>query len=322
MSKKKTPIKIIGERDISLNLANKSHQEKIVKIGKALSVPARIQILNILRYKPLSLQEISSILDIPISSIASHIKYLEDAKLVVTESQPGVRGSMRVCITSLQTFHLDASAPLSQEIAKPITVDMPVGSYYKCKVEPTCGLAGIQGPLDSYDSPLSFYSPKRMEAQLLWFHKGYIEYRFPNLSNSLLDLHEISFTMELCSEAPGYSEEWPSDISISINNQYIGTYRSPGDFGSRRGKLTPESWEIGKTQYGLLKTFSVRKDGSFIDGIRTEINTAIKDLDIQSSPYISLLIEIKSDAECIGGINLFGEKYGDYPQGITMSIIY
>ena len=33
--KPKTPIKIIGERDIELHLSNENHHEQIVKIGKA-----------------------------------------------------------------------------------------------------------------------------------------------------------------------------------------------------------------------------------------------------------------------------------------------
>ena len=33
--KPKTPIKIIGERDIELHLSNENHHEQIVKIGRA-----------------------------------------------------------------------------------------------------------------------------------------------------------------------------------------------------------------------------------------------------------------------------------------------
>ena len=33
-------------------------------------------------------------------------------------------------------------------------------------------------------------------------------------------------------------------------------------------------------------------------------------------------IEIKEDAKNIGGINIFGEKYGDHPQGIVMNLTY
>jgi len=40
------------------------------------------------------------------------------------------------------------------------------------------------------------------------------------------------------------------------------------------------------------------------------------------NPYISFRIEIKPDAEYIGGINIFGEKFGDFKQGIIMRIMY
>ena len=62
-----------------------------------------------LKTTPRSLQEIASILNIPLSSAALHIKTLEAAQLVITESQPGFHGSMRVCLCSMQSFHLDTS---------------------------------------------------------------------------------------------------------------------------------------------------------------------------------------------------------------------
>lgn len=322
MAKTKEPVKFIGERDIALNLSNPAHHNQIIKIGKALSSPTRLNILNLLKTTTLSIQEIASILSLPVSSTAAHIKCLEDANLVVTETQPGNHGSMRVCICSLQSLSLktfDAELDLKDNT---IVVDMPIGNYFQCQVEPTCGLADESGAIDSYDSPKSFYSPYRMKAQLLWFQQGFIEYRFQNLTNPLLTLQEISFCMELCSEAPGFLEDWPSDITIFINGFEVATYCSPGDFGARRGHLTPPAWPNGRTQYGLLKTFSVREDGGYID--RTLVNPSLRlsELKLEESPYISLAIAIKKDARHIGGINLFGEKYGDYPQGIVMSLIY
>lgn len=320
--KKRIPIKIIGERNIELHLGNAAHYDQITKIGKALSSTIRLNILNLLKNTPLSILDISSILSIPVSSTALHIKQLEEAKLIVTESQPGLHGSMRVCICSMQTFLLetfDAEADLADQT---ITIDMPVGNYYQCEVQPTCGLADENGIIDCYDSIRAFYSPARMNAQLLWFQQGFIEYRFPNLSNPLLQLHEINFCMEICSEAPGYLEDWPSDITISINCLEVATYCSPGDFGFRRGKLTPDSWPNGRTQYGILKTFSVREDGAYLDGCMVNTIVTLSDLKIDRSPFISLLIEVKKDARHIGGVNLFGKQYGDYPQGIVMNLIY
>ena len=128
--------------------------------------------------------------------------------------------------------------------------------------------------------------------------------------------------MELCSEAPGFLENWPSDITVSVNDLEIGVYHCPGDFGARRGKLTPPAWPNGNTQHGILKTFSVRNNGVYLDGNLIRQNVALKDLSIAEKPYISLRIEVKEDAVHMGGVNIFGEKYGDYPQGIIMSLTY
>ncbi len=128
--------------------------------------------------------------------------------------------------------------------------------------------------------------------------------------------------MEICSEAPGFLENWPSDITVSINDVEVGTFHSPGDFGSRRGRLTPPVWPNGNTQYGLLKTFSVREHGSFLDGKPENPLIELTDLELEKKPFISLKIAVKEDAANIGGINIFGEKYGDFPQGIVMNLTY
>lgn len=322
MPNPKKAVKITGERDINLHLANLEQHERIAKICKALSSPIRLKILNILKSTVMSIQEIAETLDSPISSTALNIKTLEEAGLVITESQPGVHGSMRVCTCSMHSFYLQTFDTTIDSIDNTLAMDMPIGNYYQWDIQPTCGLADENGIIDAYDNTKSFYSPFRSKAQLIWFHKGYIEYRFPNISNPLLNLHEISFGMEICSEAPGYLEEWPSDITVSINDVEVSTYRSPGDYGARRGKLTPPAWTNGRTQYGVLKQFSVREGGGYIDGELVNRSISLAGLDIQGKPYISLKIEIKETAKHIGGINIFGEKYGDYPQGIVMNLIY
>ena len=199
---------------------------------------------------------------------------------------------------------------------------MPIGNYTDCQVNPTCGLADEHGMIDVCDTNITFYSPKRTNAQLIWFCSGYIEYRFPNLYNPLIPLKELSFCMEMCSEAPGFLENWPSDITVSINGLEVGVYHCPGDFGARRGKLTPPIWPNGNTQYGMLKTFAVRNNGAYIDGLLIKQTVTLEDLNIEKNPYITLRIEVKEDANHVGGINLFGEKYGDYPQGIIMNLTY
>ncbi len=323
MSKReKHNIRISQHRDITLHLGNPEHADRITKIGKALSSPIRLQILDVLKSTPLSLQEIAEFLNIPLSSTALHIQKLEEAGLIITENQPGTRGSMRVCVCCFSTFFLTMFNADVDSIDKTVSIEMPIGNYFDCDIFPVCGIADENGAIGAYDSVNTFFSPQRTQAQLIWFSKGYLEYRFPNLINPLLNLEEISFSMELCSEAAGFLENWPSDITVSINGIEIATYLSPGDFGARRGKLTPEIWANGSTQYGLLKIFSVKKDGCYLDGRLQTSNTTLKDLKISEKPYISLKIQVKDDAKHMGGLNIFGKKFGDYPQGIIMNITY
>ena len=315
-------IRISQDRNISLYLGDPAHHDWITRIGKALSSPVRLKILNILKNTPRSLKEIAALLELPLSSTSLHIKALEEARLVITENQSGVHGSMRVCICSFTSFRLTAFNEEVDSSNKTVSIEMPIGNYFNCEVAPTCGIADEKGVIGAFDSVVTFYSPRRIRAQLIWFTKGFIEYRFPNLINPLLDLKEISFSAEMCSEAPGFLEDWPSDITISINNRETVTWRCPGDFGARRGKLTPAGWSNGSSQYGLLKTFSVKKEGSYLDEQLRNTDITINDLDLAASHFISLKIEVKEDAKYAGGVNIFGRKYGDYPQGIIMRVTY
>jgi predicted transcriptional regulator len=322
MSNARIKPKMIGEKNIEFNLASPIHKERIAAVGKALSSPTRIDILNLTKTKPLSMQEIAHLLNLPLSSTSMHIRCLEDAGLITTENQPGIRGSMRVSMCGFLSVHIDAYDTDIDAKDNTLLIDMPVGNYSSFDVKPTCGLACVDGVIDIYDSPVSFYSPERQHAQLIWFNQGFLEYRFPNKINPHLAVRELSFSLEICSEAPGYYEDWPSDITFLINGHEIGTYTCPGDFGIRRGKLTPDSWPMGRTQYGLLTTISLKPDGGYINEQLVNTQVSLDSVQLRDAIYISFEIRLKKDAPNQGGINIFGEKYGDYPQGICMRIVY
>lgn len=259
MSKPKRTIKIIGERDIELNLSNPAHHERIASIGKALSSPIRLQILALLKDCAMSVQEIAHILNIPVSSTAVHIRCLEDAQLIITEVQPGNHGSMRVCICSMQTFTLSTVNPELSAVDNSVSIEMPIGHYFQCKIEPTCGLADENGAIDMYDSPSSFYSPNRTKAQLLWFRQGYVEYRFQNLINPMRHLSELSFSVEICSEAPGYLNDWPSDITVTVNGIELTTFAHLVISGTGAASSHPPSGQMEELSTGFSRPFPSRK---------------------------------------------------------------
>ena len=125
--------------------------------------------------------------------------------------------------------------------------------------------------------------------------------------------------MEVCSEAPNYQNDWPSDITLWINDIECGTWTSPGDFGGRRGKLNPAFWSDGSTQFGMLKTWRITDKGIFIDGNLVQEGN-INDLNLSNNNYISVRIGIKEDSKHVGGMNLFGNQFGDYSQNIIMRL--
>jgi len=201
-----------------------------------------------------------------------------------------------------------------------IEVAMPLGLYTSCEVSAPCGLCSTKGVIGLLDVPETFLDPERMTTGLIWFTRGYIEYQFPNNAKLAQNAVEsMEFSLELSSEVPGTSADWPSDITLSVNGIEIGTWMSPGDFGDKRGVYTPHWWKLKGSQYGKLKSWRVTQDGSFVDGVKIS-PVSLADLDLGNHRSIRLRIAVKPDAEHPGGINIFGRGFGNYDQDIVMRL--
>ena len=305
------------EKKLNLTLGDK---KKVLEISKALSNPARLDILEFLFYESLSVDEISKKLNAPLTSVCSNIAVLENSGLIRSRLQSGKHGTMKLCSIVYENINLYLLSSLKESEKNQDIIDIPVGSYFSFNIKPTCGLVSYDGFIGKDDDPQTFLSRDRFKAQLLWFQQGYIEYLIPYKREK--KIKELSFSLEICSEAPNYRNVWPSDITFVVNNIEIGTYKSPGDFGGRKGKLTPSWWPINSTQFGLLKTFVINESGSFVDFVSlSDVNIDRVSKNINEG-YISLKIMIKEDSKNIGGINIFGENFGDYPQSIKAKITY
>jgi predicted transcriptional regulator len=210
-----------------------------------------------------------------------------------------------------------------ERLQEELTTDvaMPLGAYTDARAVPTCGLVSPNGIIGHLDDPATFFEPERLNAQLIWFHKGYVEYRFPNRLPPNVSLDAVELSFEACSEAPLHHADWPSDISVWINGVEIGTWTSPADFGGNRGVLTPEWWDGDNSQYGLLKVWKVTPNGSFVDGVRVS-DVSIDALKLGVGGTLTARIGIKEDAANVGGINLFGSRFGNYPQDLLLRYRY
>lgn len=303
-----------------LILDDTTPNQQLERVFKALDSLNRIRILRYLSDKIASVSEIAVALDIPTSTAALHVETLEEAGLIRTEMAPASRGLQKVCMRMHDKIILDLpvhEAPREQGVE----ISMPIGAYTDCQITPTCGLLSETGIIGLLDDPASFYEPAHVAAQLLWFHQGYVEYRFPNRIPGGVKAESLRLSMEICSEAPLYNLDWPSDITVWINGVEIGTWTSPADFGGEQGRLTPEWWTPRNTQYGLLKYWHVNERETEVDGMRIS-GVTIQDLRLKEASFIAVRIGIKADAEHIGGLNLFGNRFGNYPQDLVLRVGY
>lgn len=294
--------------------------DELCAVSNALASPTRIQILRLLYYNSYNVKEIASALNIPTSSAALHVRLLEEANLIQTKQLPGRRGSMKICSRKNDYINIRLSGedPGTKQVS---TVSMPVGAFTDCSVSPSCGLVNASAPIGYEDRPCDFYLPERMNAQLLWSASGYVEYRFPFPISYAVQPKMLRLSLEICSEAPNFKEDWRSDITFWINSLECGMWSSPGDFGSRRGRLNPPWWDNGATQYGKLIAVEVTEFGTFINSEKVS-EVTINDLLLDHMNPITVRIGNKEDAEYIGGFNIFGSKFGDYEQDILLSFVY
>jgi predicted transcriptional regulator len=306
---------ITGNKQVHLDI--NTDIERIHTIAHALSSELRLEIIHILVNRSMNVNELAQALDVPLSTISMNLAVLEKVGLIGSESQAGVRGTMKLCIrlTDLMTVNL-----VAQE-QRPHYVDqmtMPIGCFSEAgDIKPTCGLADHDGFIGVQDNPLAFYLPGRFGAQLIWMRQGYLEYRFPTMPMKGILLEAVEISFEACSEAINYRPEWPSDISLFINGVRVGSWLSAGDFGGRRGLLNPDWWSDSSTQFGHLVTWRIDNEGSFIDHMRAS-DVKLEQLGIQSGDHFTMRLGVEPTAPHVGGMNLFGRSFGDYQQDIVI----
>ena len=292
-----------------------------MKVLKGLASPVRAGILKLLHERGrLNVNDISRLLALPQSTVATNVQVLEKAGLVTTETVNARKGQQKICSARYSEILVSFDSQARKRDDNLVEVSMPLGLFTNAEVTAPCGLCSTTGILGLLDVPDSFLDPSRVQAALAWFGRGYVEYKFPNnakLLNSGVD--SVEFSMELSSEVPGTNLDWPSDITLWVNDIQAGTWTSPGDFGDKRGVYTPGWWKLKGSQYGKLKTWRIGEAGTFIDGVRIS-DVTIDDIDLPRHHSIRMRIGIDDRAEHPGGVNIFGKGFGNYDQDIVMRL--
>ena len=290
-------------------------QDDCLPVFKALACQTRLDIIRLVAEHPRNQRELAERLHISPAIVSGHVRQLEEAGILTVDKEAG-KGNQCTCYIAETDLAVRLSGPAESRSVK---YTLPVGLYNKHKVTPSCGLISDRQFIGLMDDPLAFLDSDRTGAEMLWFQKGYVEYVVPNTA-SHRTVEKLTVSLELGSEHPGYRNDWPSEITFTVNHVKVGSWISPGNFGDRRGKFSPSWWPIGFSQYGLLKTLIIDDTGSYMDSERIS-DVSIGDLNLKGSQFY-VRISVEENADPSGGLTIYGKGYGDYDQDIIVTTYY
>lgn len=297
--------------------ANTNH--KWLPLYEALASDVRLNILELLAERESNIKDLAASLQLSPAIVTMHIRKLEQAELIGTRRVRRNRGTHKLCY--LLEHHISIDIPARDETLLIREQSIPVGHYTAFEVHPTCGLATREKLIGLYDDPRYFLDPERVNAAILWFGSGFVEYKTPNYLLPGESAKYVEISLEIASEAPGVQDIWPSDIRFYFNSVPLGTWTSPGDFGrEKRGKYTPDWWSSHVNQYGLWKTIRIDADGTYMDGKRLS-DTTLADVKLEEK-FWTLRFAVEPDAQHVGGLTLYGSGFGNTNKDIQLSVAY
>lgn len=294
--------------------------ENNLPVFQAMASKTRLQIISILKNKELSIKDLSQILDLSSGITTRHIQMLEQAGIIESYTQPGKRGLLKLCRLKINEMQVIFNNDYETEKNDFTEIKVPIGSYSNFDIMPPCGLSGEKSLIGKIDDPRYFSVIERKDINHLWFTSGFLEYPIPIYDINTDRIQEILISLELSSEYPGYNNSFQSDINFYFNNIFLCSWTSPGDFGGRKGRFTPSWWNLG-SEYGLLKTIKIKESGVYLDGIQVSKKGLSSFLENRNDFY-TFKIECPKNSKHPGGVNLYGEGFGDYNQNILIKFSY
>ncbi|WP_339186083.1 ArsR family transcriptional regulator [Paenibacillus sp. FSL R5-0490] len=293
-------------------------EPQFLPLYEALASEVRWRIMDMIADREMNVKDIAAALELSPSIVTMHIRKLEDAGLIGSRRVRINGGTHKLCY--LKQNQIEIELPSASQTSRTREQTIAVGHYTAFDIHPTCGLGTLEKEIGVWDDPRYFLDPERVHAAILWFGKGYVEYKTPNfvLPDQTTDAIEIS--MELASEAPGLRDHWPSDIRFTFNGISLGTWTSPADFGrAARGKYTPEWWHRNVNQYGLLKTIRIDAYGTYMDGERMS-DVTLKDVKL-GEPFWTLRFTVDEESPNVGGLTIYGAGFGNHDQDIVIRVL-
>lgn len=307
---------------VELNLRSDEDLDAIATLCEALGNRTRLDILRQMQKPPHinTVPQLSKALGIPTTTLMYHLDKMINANLLALTYKASKSGAVRILARKLQSanlsFFYNDETPVSlqsetQSARVGQFIEFEGGSFNFCTADKHFTSFGD-----------NCYMPERFEAELIYTTGGQITYRFSNQAAKLHSIMRVELSLEICSEAPYFDNDYLSDITFWINGKELTTYTCPGDFGDHRGRLNPEWWSDSNTQYGTLLTVAVDESGVTVNGERVFSKVKLSDLALDKGNKLEVRFGNKTTARNVGGFNLFGRTFGDHPQDINLTYYY
>ena len=119
--------------------------ERLCPVAKALSSPMRVKMIGLLCSRSMNVNELADALSLPVSTAALNVRQLEEAGLITTEIQPGIRGAMKLCSQRIDSVSMRLTPEMEDGVSA-LTVRLPIGSYSSAAgVRSDAGVADVLG---------------------------------------------------------------------------------------------------------------------------------------------------------------------------------
>ncbi|MBR2260063.1 MAG: helix-turn-helix domain-containing protein [Blautia sp.] len=289
-----------------------------LEIFKALGSEVRMRIVQLLSQNgDMNLNDLAQTLEVTNGAITAHIKKLEECGIIQVKTAHTGHGIQKICSLAVDEILLNLYPAQEVRNFMAYETSIRVGHYSQYSAKPGCGMAGPENLIGPVDDARCFSYPEHLDAELVWLHDGYMEYRIPNLLPEGNRIMQMTISFEVSDADYGMEEDPNADIAFYLNGSLLGEWRSLPSVKHSRGIYTPAWWNGPLRQHGYLKMLVVNERGAFLDGVK--ITETIPDLNQEE---MTLRFESRPKDGHTGGLALYGSGFGNYKQDIHVRIHY
>lgn len=290
-----------------------------LELFKTLGSDVRMRIVELLSERgEMNMNEIASALELTNGALTAHIRKLEECGIIQTVTECTGHGNQKLCSMKVDQILVNGRTEEVREV-RVRDGELPIGSFDSYEVKAPCGLCNVYSRIGKENDAGYYELPDRLQAGLLWFSEGYIEYRIPNMLLAGEKMHQMTFYFEISSDQVGPLPENQAEIDFYLNGKKLGSWVTPPEFEWNKGIYTPAWWYGREKQFGLVKMIAITPHGTYLDGGRMS-DVGLNAFTSEELQHLRFRLSVAKRGGYQGGMVLYGAGFGNYNQDIRVRI--